>query len=170
MGHSAVAVLDGGWPAWVAAGLPVKSGVELNPAGHFSGTPRLDWIVTSEEVAQAPLVIDSRDESRYRGEIEPIDPIAGHIPGAVNYFFRQNIDGMGQFRPETQIRQQLQAVLGEIPSEQAIFYCGSGVTACHNLLAQVYAGLAQGRLYPGSWSEWSSKGLPVATLRNTEYE
>lgn len=166
MGHQAVAVLDGGWSAWLAAGLPVISGVELNPAGQFNGTPQPGWIVTAEELTQAPLVVDSREESRYRGDIEPIDPVAGHIPGAINYCYRQNVDEIGRFRPESQIRQQLQAILGQTPSEQTVFYCGSGVTACHNLLAQVYAGLPQGRLYPGSWSEWSSKGLPVATSRS----
>lgn len=165
MGHSAVAVLNGGWPAWLASGLPVAAGIAVNPAGQFQGTPRPEWIVSADELSQAPLVVDSRDEKRYRGEIEPIDPVAGHIPGAVNYFYRQNVDEGGWFRPEQQVRQQLQAIMQGIPAHEAVFYCGSGVTACHNLLAQVYAGLPQGRLYPGSWSEWSSKGLPIATER-----
>lgn len=163
MGHEATAVLDGGWAAWEAAGLPVRAGVEENAPALFTGHPRREWLVTVDAVATRPLLIDSRDPQRYRGELEPIDPQPGHIPGAINYFFQDNW-AEGRYLPPEVLRARLTAVLGEVAPEEATFYCGSGVTACANLLAMAHAGLGDGRLYAGSWSEWSrDPQRPIAT-------
>ena len=155
MGHPAVAVLDGGWAAWQEAGLPTDSGVETNPKTLFTGGPHSEWLVRIEEVPQQRLLVDSRAPARYRGETEPLDPQAGHIPGAVNYWYEQNWGEDGRYLPPEQLRPQLQELLGEAPPELVTFYCGSGVSACANLLALAHAGLGPGRLYVGSWSEWS---------------
>jgi thiosulfate/3-mercaptopyruvate sulfurtransferase len=164
MGHPAVAVLDGGWPAWQEAGFPTRSGVEPAEKTLFTGAPRSEWVVGLAEVPDLPLVVDSREPARYRGEMEPIDPRAGHIPGAVSYYYQQNIDQNGRFLPAGQIRRQLEAVLGDTQPAEATFYCGSGVSACINLLAMAHAGLGNGRLYAGSWSEWSNDPeRPIAT-------
>ncbi|MCA9954488.1 MAG: sulfurtransferase, partial [Anaerolineales bacterium] len=163
MRHEAVAVLDGGWQAWQAAGLPTNSGVEQNEAAQFTGRPRPKWLVTLDEVDSQPLLIDSRGPERYRGEIEPLDPQPGHIPGAVNLPFGNQLDANGRFRPNDEMKAELQDVLGKISPEAATFYCGSGVSACVNLLAMAHVGLGNGRLYVGSWSEWSSDpARPVA--------
>ncbi len=163
MGHDAVALLDGGWAAWTEAGLPVVAGEQQNAPRRFVGAPRREWLVTLAEVPDVPLLLDSRDEARYRGELEPIDAQAGHIPGAINYPFARNWQENGRFLPPQQLRAQLTVVLGDRPTE-ATFYCGSGVSACVNLLAMAHAGLGNGRLYVGSWSEWSrTPGLPIAT-------
>lgn len=154
MGHDAVAVLDGGWQAWQAAGLPTNSGAEENTPTTFQGQAHRAWLVLVDEIPFTPLLIDSRDPARYRGEVEPIDPVAGHIPGARNYPYASNLDANGRFLPPKQLRQQLQAVLADVAPAHAAFYCGSGVTACANLLALAHAGLGNGRLYTGSWSEW----------------
>ncbi len=156
MGHEAVAVLDGGWQAWEAAGYPTRAGVEQNAPAVFVGQPRTEWLVVLDEVPHQPLLIDSRDADRYRGENETIDPRAGHIPQAINYPFRANLAADGRYRSPAELREQLTAVLGQTPPAQATFYCGSGVSACVNLLALAHAGLGDGRLYVGSWSEWSS--------------
>ncbi|MFZ1395892.1 MAG: sulfurtransferase [Candidatus Promineifilaceae bacterium] len=156
MHHEAVAVLNGGWQAWQAAGLPTQSGIETNEPAHFSGRPQPKWVVTLGEVEDQPLLIDARGPSRYRGETEPIDARPGHIPGAVNLPFENNLDENGRFRPDDELKAQLTAVLGKISPEAATFYCGSGVSACVNLLAMAHVGLGNGRLYVGSWSEWSS--------------
>lgn len=164
MGHEAVAVLDGGWQAWVAAGLPTRPGIEVREPVTFAGDPRQEWLVTMDEVPELPLLVDARDGARFRGEVETLDPQAGHIPGAVNFFFERNWDGNGRYLPAKTLRAQLAEALGDTPPEQAAFHCGSGVTACVNLLALAHAGLGNGRLYVGSWSEWSrSPGKPVAT-------
>lgn len=164
LGHEAVAVLDGGWAAWVAANLPVAAGLEMKTPRHFTGTPRRDWLVTLDDVPGLPLLVDSRESARYRGELEPIDAKAGHIPGAVNFPFALNWDENGRFLSPDRLREQLQKVLGDTPAHEATFYCGSGVSACVNLLALAHAGLGNGRLYVGSWSEWSRiPGNPIAT-------
>ncbi len=163
MGHQAVAVLDGGWQAWNDGGRPLVRGVTANPTAQFSGTPKPEWLVDMSHVATAPRLIDSRDPARYRGDHEPIDPVAGHIPGAVNHFWRQNLDAQGRFLPPGEIKRAILAVLRGVAARDAVFYCGSGVTACHNILASVYAGLDQPRLYGGSWSEWCREpGRPIA--------
>ncbi|MGQ0658394.1 MAG: sulfurtransferase [Chromatiales bacterium] len=154
MGHEATAVLDGGWAAWTAAGLPVASGSQGRVAAAFCGRPRGERLVTVEEVPRVPRLIDSRDPARYRGESEPIDPVAGHIPGAMNYFCQNNLGDGGRFRDRDQLRALLEPVYDLAAPQTVTFYCGSGVTACHNILAVLHAGYPEPRLYAGSWSEW----------------
>lgn len=164
MEHEAVALLDGGWAAWTEADLPVVAGEQVNKPRHFVGAPRTEWLVTLAQVPDVPLLLDSRDGARYRGELEPIDAQAGHIPGAINFPFALNWQENGRFLPPQQLHAQLAAVLGDHHAEESTFYCGSGVSACVNLLAMAHAGLGNGRLYVGSWSEWSrTPGLPIAT-------
>lgn len=164
MGHYDVAVLDGGWQAWQTANLPTQTGVEKNEAAQFSGRPQPKWVVTLNEVASQPLLIDSRGPERYRGEIEPLDPQPGHIPGARNLPYQKQLDEHGYFRPIKEMKAELTAVLGGKSGEAATFYCGSGVSACLNLLAMAHVGLGNGRLYVGSWSEWCSDSeRPIAT-------
>ena len=164
MRHEAVAVLDGGWQAWQAAGLPTRAGIEENDPAQFTGRPQPKWIVTLDEVADQPLLIDSRGPERYRGEIEPIDAQPGHIPGAVNLPFADQLDANGRFRAAAEMKAALKETFGRIAPEAATFYCGSGVSACVNLLAMAHVGLGNGRLYVGSWSEWSSDPKrPIAT-------
>ncbi len=154
MGHEAVAVLDGGWLAWVAAGYGQRVGEQRRATAVFTGRPTPQWLVRLDEVSSLPLLVDSRDPARYRGELETIDPVAGHIPGAVNYYYGENVGENGRFLPQDQLRQKLRALLGDTSPEQAAFYCGSGVSACVNLLALAHAGMGNGRLYVGSWSEY----------------
>ncbi|MDX1663820.1 MAG: sulfurtransferase [Candidatus Promineifilaceae bacterium] len=164
MGHDAVAVLNGGWAAWQEEGLPTASGVERNRPTTFKGDFRRELLLLAAEVADAPRLVDSRAPARYRGEEEMLDPVAGHIPGAANYYYMRNLDEEARFLPPERLRAQLEALQGGTPSEEVAFYCGSGVTACHNLLAQVHAGLPEGRLYAGSWSDWiSDPQRPVDT-------
>lgn len=158
-GHDAVAVLDGGWPRWIASELPVRYGEERNAPRSFRARPRHEWIVDASQVDEARLkpdwhVIDAREPERYRGEFEPIDPVAGHIPGAKSAPYRQNLDPDGTFLPPPELRRRFESIIGEAPPARVVSYCGSGVTAAHNLLAMAHAGLGYGRLYPGSWSEW----------------
>lgn len=155
MGHESVALLDGGWPAWVANGLPVASGWEEPVQRVFSGQPRWDRVATKAELGDVSLLVDGRAPERYRGEIEPIDPVAGHIPGAVNRPYLANWTEQGDWRSQEALLADFLALLGDTPPEEAVFYCGSGVSACVNLAAMVRAGLPEGRLYVGSWSEWS---------------
>ena len=164
MGHEAVAVLDGGFKAWRAAGYATASGTESRAASDFHGQPRRDWLVTLEEVPGVERLVDARDPRRYRGEHEPLDAVAGHIPGAVNHFYADNLDEQGRFLSREALARRFADTLAGVRAEQAVYYCGSGVTACHDLLAASHAGLAPGRLYVGSWSEWcSDPERPVAT-------
>lgn len=168
LGHDAVSVLDGGWTAWMAAGLPVSVDTPRPVAGVF--TPRVPrpWTVDADGVSQgladgSLIVVDARAPERFRGEVEPIDPVAGHIPGARNRFMRHNLDDSGHFKPAAVLRAEFGALLAGRPVEALVCQCGSGVTACHNLLALAHAGLDGARLYPGSWSEWcSDPARPVA--------
>ncbi|RYZ06845.1 MAG: sulfurtransferase [Myxococcales bacterium] len=157
LGHDAVAVLDGGFAAWVAEGWPVTDETVSEPAGDFAATPRGELLIEGRELAElaptARKVLDARAPERFRGEVEPIDPVAGHIPGAVNLPFAGNLRD-GRFLPPPELRARLVAALGGTPPEQAVVYCGSGVTACHDVLAFARAGLPLPRLYAGSWSEW----------------
>ena len=164
MGHDAVAVLDGGWQAWQTAGFKTEVGVQTKQSEDFSGEPRTEWLVTMDKVLDAPLLIDSREAQRYRGEEEPIDPVAGHIPGALNHCWKENIDENGHFHASEYLQQQFSQIYTDTDSEQVVFYCGSGVTACANLLAVAQAGLPPARLYAGSWSDWCSRAdNPIAT-------
>lgn len=169
VGHTNVYVLDGGLQAAQAAGLPLTTAV-VSPKAT-APYPVTKWqlptvgIDTVEAVSADPeyLVIDVRDAYRYRGESEPIDLVAGHIPGAINMPFGQNLDAQNQFLPKEQLAKIYKAAIGERPLDQVIVHCGSGVTACHTLLALEQAGLSGARLYVGSWSEWSRTGRPIAT-------
>ncbi|BCL75482.1 sulfurtransferase [Jeongeupia sp. HS-3] len=159
LGHDAVQVLDGGWQAWLAAGLPVSTDEARPVPAQFAAHPDGGAAVTMAQV-KANLaepqfqVIDARSPERYRGIGETIDPVGGHIPGAANRFFQYNLDADGCFKPAAQLREEWLTVLGANRPDQIICQCGSGVTACHNLLALEVAGLPGARLYPGSWSEW----------------
>ncbi|MBI3243128.1 MAG: sulfurtransferase [Chloroflexi bacterium] len=169
MGHDRVAVLDGGWQAWVAANYPTRPGAESRPPTVFVAHPRPDMIRNADEVGELArssswAVFDSRAPARYRGDEEPIDPVAGHIPGARNRPWGANLDSSGRVLPPDQLRAQFDKLLGDAQPEQTVFYCGSGVTAAHNVLAIEAAGLPGAKLYPGSWSEWCSDPTrPVAT-------
>ena len=159
LGHEAVAVLDGGWEKWQREARPRRSGDESRPPAVFTGGPRLDGAVTVDQAGQmgqnpAARLLDARAPERYRGAVEPIDPVAGHIPGAVNYPYRRSVQPDGTFRPAAEVRASLEAVLGQAAPVDAAAYCGSGVAACHVVLAAAYAGLPGVKLYPGSWSEW----------------
>ncbi|MEO8624577.1 MAG: rhodanese-like domain-containing protein, partial [bacterium] len=134
----------------------------------FTGTPRAELLAAAAAVeanlaSHAWTLVDARAPERYRGEVEPLDPVAGHIPGAVNHFFKQNLDERGLFLDAAALRARLGAVADVRTPNDIVAYCGSGVTACHNLLALEHAGLHGARLYAGSWSEWSSDARrPVA--------
>ena len=163
MGHEAVAVLDGGFQAWTAAGLPLEAGLVSVTPRIYPGRPKPERLVLLDEVLAATAIrpsitfelLDARDPARYRGEVEPLDARAGHIPGAHNHCFQKNLDRHGRFLPIQGLREAFVGSLGTLPSETTVHYCGSGVSACHNVLAQVHAGLPEPRLYCGSWSEWS---------------
>jgi thiosulfate/3-mercaptopyruvate sulfurtransferase len=167
LGHDRVAVLDGGIERWVAEGRPLSTASPEVAVARFEGSPR-DWVATTQEVLADVsngqfCLIDARSPDRFRGENETLDPVGGHIPGARNRFFRDNLDSEGCFRPAAELRRELLALLAGIDPKQAVMSCGSGVTACHNLLAMEIAGLHDARLYAGSWSEWcSDPARPVA--------
>lgn len=152
-------LLDGGMSAWQAAGLPLQQEQPQPAAGGFRGEPDHDLIVEADELLQRlaepdMTLLDARGLPRFRGEIEPIDPVAGHIPGAQCAAFIDNLGDDGRFLPPEALRQRFAALLGARPQEQLVAYCGSGVTACHNLFALCLAGYPLARLYAGSWSEW----------------
>ncbi len=169
VGHDNVAVLDGGWPHWQQAGYPVRSGVEERPRRTFSARLRPELLVEVTEVAAAArgagaCVMDARSPERYRGENETIDPVAGRIPGAISAPYADNLGPDGLFLPPAELQARYEKLLGEARPAQAIVYCGSGVTAAHNLLAMAHAGLGDGRLYAGSWSEWiTNRDRPITT-------
>ncbi len=159
-GHSRVALLDGGWTDWHGGGRALEAGVvEVEPV-DFRARMRAGWTVDSSDTAAAlaagGLVVDARAAPRYRGEVEPIDSKPGHIPGAVNVPFSENLDANGRFRPSGHLRELYRDKLHGRPVAATIAMCGSGVTACHSLLAMRLAGLGDGRLYVGSWSAWIS--------------
>lgn len=168
LGHDAVAVVDGGFAKWVAEGRPVRAGEESRPPRRFVGAPRPGMLVRAGDLehrlaGSAPRLIDARSPERYRGEVEPLDPVAGHIPGAVNHHYQQSLGEDGTFLPSAELKRRLAPLLGDEPASHAVCYCGSGVAACHNLLAMAHAGLGLGRLYAGSWSEWcADPARPVA--------
>ena len=167
VGHPAVAVLDGGLAAWQSQGLPLVTMVVTRSGGAIVDKPALTHTVTVEDVesnlvTQTRVVVDARAADRFRGENETIDPVGGHIPGAKNRFFKDNLTPDGRFKSAQQLKQEFSPLFAAAP--QAIMQCGSGVTACHNLLALEVAGLPGAALYPGSWSEWcSDPARPVAT-------
>lgn len=170
LGHDQVAVLDGGWQAWTAAGLPVshdaapavQPGEPVEPGAPLAGTVDAQTVLAN--IAQPSFtVIDARAANRYRGEVEPMDPVAGHIPGALNRPNGENLQPDGRFKSADTLRAEFGALLAGRDPASIVHQCGSGITACHNLLSMEIAGLSGSRLYPGSWSEWcSDPARPVA--------
>lgn len=168
VGHENVRVLDGGLSAWEASGGALSTAPAKAQSGSFSLRPPVARTMEFNEVLanlenREKQLLDARSPDRYRGENETLDPIGGHIPGALNRFFKDNLAPDGRFKPATQLRQEFQQVLGDTPPESVLHQCGSGVSACHNLLAMEFAGLPGSTLYPGSWSEWCRQAdAPVA--------
>ena len=169
LGHERVAVLDGGIGQWLKEGRPLTTEVPVAAPARFAEkiAPR-DWVLSADEV-QARIgsdelcLVDARAPDRFRGENETLDAVGGHIPGARNRFFRDNLDAQGLYRPAAELRREFLALLDGVDPARVVMYCGSGVSACHNLLAMELAGLPMARLYAGSWSEWcSDTARPVA--------
>jgi thiosulfate/3-mercaptopyruvate sulfurtransferase len=164
-----VYLLDGGLKAWKEAGLPLSSEPAAVRPGNFSGTPDATLLLAAEQLQQRlgnpeMTLLDARALPRFRGEVEPLDPVAGHIPGAQCAVFTDNLGGDGRFLPAEQLRARFDALRGSRPVESLVVYCGSGVTACHNLFAMSLAGYPLAPLYAGSWSEWiTDPARPVAT-------
>ncbi len=168
LGHDHVAVLERGWTGWIEAGNPVSTEVPQPQSAVFSLQERVDWIVDTRFVQShlndpAIRLVDARAADRFRGENETLDPVGGHIPGACNRPFRDNLESNGCFKHPDVLRSEFEGILEGRSPEHLVHQCGSGVTACHNLLAMEYAGLPGGKLYPGSWSAWcADPARPVA--------
>jgi thiosulfate/3-mercaptopyruvate sulfurtransferase len=168
LGHEAAAVLDGGYARWTAEGRAVSTDVPTVTPTAFEVKRVLPTVSATGVAASLPrhtlLLIDARAAERFRGDTEPLDPVAGHIPGAMNRPYARNVKPDGTFRPARELRGEFEAMLHGRPVEDVVHYCGSGVTSCHNVLAMAVAGYPLTRLYPGSWSEWvSSRSRPIAT-------
>lgn len=169
LGHDAAAVLDGGYDAWTREGRSVRGGAEQPRSARFQARVRPSMLASVADVQRglddtAHRLIDARAAERFEGQVEPLDPVAGHIPGAANYCFQENLRPDGTFQAPSVLRERLAAVLGGVDPARTVCYCGSGVTACHDLLALEHAGLHGARLYAGSWSEWCSDAArPVET-------
>ena len=168
LGHDAVAVMDGGWPRWVQEGRQVTTALTVLEPKKFKASPRDNWLVTAEDI-KADLdnyevrILDARNSDRFQGINETLDPVAGHIPGAVSAPFVENLDEDGNWKSKSVLRLMYEKLLSGSPAEQAVSYCGSGITACHNILAMYHAGLGDSRLYCGSWSDWiADHKRPVA--------
>ena len=168
LGHDKVALLDGAMGQWINDGRPLSTEPASSAPAVFAVNQR-DWVVTADAVltnfAKGEFcLVDARAPDRFRGENETLDPVGGHIPGARIRFFRDNLAADGRFKPAAELRKEWLEILAGVPSESSVMYCGSGVSACHNLLALSLAGLDGARLYAGSWSEWcSDPGRPVQT-------
>jgi thiosulfate/3-mercaptopyruvate sulfurtransferase len=169
LGHGEVAVLDGGWGYWLKQGYAKTARADPARPAVFRTGPPLTGCVSAGEVRdgmarQSIFVVDARSPERFRGEAEPIDALAGHVPGAVNRPFKDNLAADGRFLPRDELRRQFSRRIAPYSPEHVVHMCGSGVTACHNLLAMEAAGLSGSRLYAGSWSEWiRDPARPVAT-------
>jgi thiosulfate/3-mercaptopyruvate sulfurtransferase len=171
LGHDLVAVLDGGLAAWKQAALPTNSALPALTKSTFTPRPQHDMLVTVADVVNNlrsigndTQIIDARSPERFAGQNETLDPVGGHIPGAVNHFFSRNLDEYGRFRKAAELREDFLQVLNSQLAQNVVHQCGSGVTACHNLLAMEIAGLSGSKLYAGSWSEWcADPARPVAT-------
>lgn len=167
IGHEAVAVLDGGLPAWIAEDMWLSTEPGAKARGNVALQAPLVSTVSATDIIRnlssaACNVVDARAPDRYRGENETLDPVGGHIPGAKNRFFKDNLQADGRFKPAVQLRTEFESLVTS--PEKSVMQCGSGVTACHNLLAMEIAGLSGAALYPGSWSEWcADPSRPVAT-------
>lgn len=159
LGHDKVALLDGGLQQWLQSGYSTTTALPKYQASQYRAYPGEENILSATQVEnglanRSIKLIDARAIERFNGLQEPIDPIAGHIPKALNRPFQHNLDNQGCFLPASTLHQQFSALIGNYPPEQVVHMCGSGVTACHNLLAMEIAGLTGSKLYPGSWSEW----------------
>lgn len=161
LGHESVALLDGGWAKWTAEGRPATSGDESRAAERFTPSVRRGFTVTVAQVESLTAdgrtrLVDARGPERFEGREETVDKVAGHIPGAVNHFYKWNLGPNQTMLSPEQLREKYRALLGNHTPGQTVMYCGSGVSACHNLLAMEVAGLHGTPLYVGSWSEWSA--------------
>ena len=168
LGHERAAVLDGGLPLWVKEGRPLEQKAPAPRKGDFAAHANagasvdVHFVQRTRDDAKVKL-IDARAPDRYAGRVEPIDPVGGHVPGAINRFWQKNLQGDGRFKPAHELREEFGQLLDDSNGAQVVHMCGSGVTACHNLFAMTLAGLPAGRLYPGSWSEWcADPSRPVA--------
>jgi thiosulfate/3-mercaptopyruvate sulfurtransferase len=167
LGHENVAVLDGGYAKWLAEQRPVSTAIPQPTPARFTGAPR-PLAVDAHAILSAlgqpgRVILDARSADRFRGENETLDPVGGRIPGALNRFFKDNLDAGGCFKPAAELRLAFGALLAGAAPDSVVHSCGSGVSACHNLLAMEIADLSGSRLYPGSWSEWcSDTGRPIA--------
>ena len=161
LGHDAVAVLDGGFAKWTREGRPLRTAGETRLPALFTPRLRREMRLTVDEVMahlddRSMLLIDARSQERYEGQPDPLDNVYGHIPGARNRPYRRNISDEGTMRPAGQLKADFERVLGDRTPRETVMYCGSGVTACHNLLAMEHAGLSGAKLFAGSWSEWEA--------------
>jgi thiosulfate/3-mercaptopyruvate sulfurtransferase len=169
LGHERVSVLDGGLPAWLSAGQKLTTEIPTPISEKLRlRTPLVAWVdvntVTDDVAQDRRVVIDARAPVRFSGAQEPLDPVAGHIPGALNRFWQSNLRPDGHFHSADQLRAEFLSLLNGRPADAVTHQCGSGVTACHNLLAMAHAGLSGSLLYAGSWSEWCSDPTrPIAT-------
>jgi thiosulfate/3-mercaptopyruvate sulfurtransferase len=167
LGHDAVALLDGGYPRWKRAKLPVSAELPAVAAAQFVPRRRDGlWVganTVEKALTEGYLVVDVRAEERFSGEIELLDKVAGHIPGAINAPYEDNLDLSGEYMSDEALREHYVALFNGVPADKVIMMCGSGVTACHSILALEHAGLSGSRLYAGSWSEWiTDSRRPVA--------
>jgi len=172
LGKENAAILDGGWQKWLEEDRPVEAGSIKRDEREFTAQAPLDCFVTADEVERIRLdsnfrLFDVRAPERFRGEVEPIDPVAGHIPGARNLPYTENLAPDGTFKSPEELRRLYEKLIEGTPTERVVFYCGSGVTSIHNLLAMKLAGLGDAKVYAGSWSEWiTDRQRPVATGAN----
>lgn len=169
LGHEAVALLDGGLPAWIEAGNSITDVIPRPEPRTFLPQAQPEMLATADDILRdfgdpGRILVDSRSPERYRGEEEPIDAVAGRIPGAVNYPWVNNIDPHGNTQLKQVLRGRFESIFKDVPAERVTFYCGSGVTAAHNVLAVEHAGLGMSRMYVGSWSEWiADPERPIVT-------
>lgn len=169
LGHDTVALLNGAYPKWVREHRPVSDEHHEPVATTFIASVRNELVATADDLQDklaegSCVLVDARAEERFSGEVEPLDKVAGHVPGAVNRPYDDNLDISGELMSADELREEYEELLGDHVSSQAIHMCGSGVTACHNVLAMEAAGMNGSRLYVGSWSEWiTDPGRPVAT-------
>jgi thiosulfate/3-mercaptopyruvate sulfurtransferase len=160
-------VLDGGFERWVREGHPVETGVRVPSPAAFQAKSVGNVVHADDVLAHLAhphyALVDARVPERFKGEVEPLDPVAGHIPGARNRPYGSNLASDGTFKPAAVLAREFRELLGDTPLDEVVHYCGSGVTACHNVLAMEVAGLPGTRIYPGSWSEWvADAARPVA--------
>jgi thiosulfate/3-mercaptopyruvate sulfurtransferase len=175
LGHDNVALLDGNWPIWAKQKLPVSTALPTIVATNFVANVHNELVVDTTEVdfarrERCSVLIDARPEQRFAGEREPLDKVAGHIPGSINWVYEENLDFDGTYLPAEELKEAYLKLMHNLKPQQVIHTCGSGVTACHNMLAMEIAGLHGSKLYAGSWSEWiTDPSRPVATGEGHEH-